>query len=124
MSAATPELNLCPSPVNICMTRGDATPFQFTLTDDAGAAIDISGDSFLLTVDPSADPPNSDNNLFQLVGSLPGGGTDGVVQFEPSAVDTAQPPSTYYFDVQQTTVAGDIRTIVKGEFAIQEDITK
>jgi hypothetical protein len=112
------------SNVDICRKRGDTFPFQLTIKDENGVVIDITGDTFLLTVDPSPTPTGSGDNLFQLTGVL----TDpvnGVVEFQPSAIQADQTPQTYYYDVQQTeAVSGDIRTILYGEWQVVQDITK
>lgn len=112
-----------PKKIDLCRRRGDTFADIFTLKDSAGVAIDISsGYSFLLTVDPSESPVNSDNNLFQLTGVIVDG-PNGKVSFAPSAVQSDQPPATYFYDIQQT-LSGVVRTIVVGEYDIVQDITK
>jgi len=109
---------------NICRKRGDTWPFQITITDTDGVAIDITGDTFLLTVDPSPTPPDATNNLFQLAGVITDA-PNGVVEFTLTPSQADQTPATYYYDVQQTeAVSGDIRTILQGEWEVRQDITK
>jgi len=117
------ELDLCPIEVSICRARGDTFPWTFTILDSAGAAVDITGFSFLLTVDPQEDPPDATGNLFQLVGTIPLG-TDGVVRFSMTALEADQEPNEYFFDLQMTDGTGKIRTIAKGPFEFHQDITK
>lgn len=110
--------------LDICRKRGDTFPFQLNIKDENGVAIDITGDTFLLTVDPSPAPTGSGNNLFQLTGTIING-PGGVVEFQPSAVQADQTPATYFYDVQQTeAVTSDIRTILYGEWQVVQDITK
>ncbi len=116
-------LNICPVAIDLCISRGDTTPWTFTILNSAGAAINITGFSFLLTVDPSDEPTSSANNLFQLTGTITDA-ANGVVQFELSAVQADQTPSVYFFDLQQTDGAGKLRTIAKGEYEFKQDITK
>lgn len=116
-------LNICPVEINLCISRGDTAPWTFTIQDSAGAAIDITGNSYLLTVDPSDEPVDNTNNLFALTGTLTDP-TNGVVQFEMSAVQADQTPQEYFFDLQQTDTAAKIRTIAKGVFEFKQDITK
>jgi hypothetical protein len=117
-------LNVCPVEINLCISRGDTQPWTFTVKEGTPAvAKDITGFSYLLTVDPSPEPTGSGNNLFQLSGSLTDP-TNGVVQFEMSAAQADQTPNEYYYDLQQTDGAGDIRTIAKGKFTFNQDITK
>ena len=110
--------------VNICRKRGDTFPFQLTIKDEDGVAIDITGDTFLLTVDPSPAPTDAVNNLFQLAGVITDA-PNGVVEFTPGAVEADQDPSVYFYDVQQTeAITGDIRTILYGQWEVVQDITK
>ena len=117
------DLDLCPGELSICRSRGDTFPWTFTVKDAAGAPVDITGFSFLLTVDPVPDPTTNVNNLFQLSGTItnaPG----GVVQFSLSTLQANQNPNDYFYDVQMTDGAGKIRTIARGTFTFEQDITK
>lgn len=117
-------LDICPVEINICISRGDTTPWTFTIkTGSPAAAINITGFSFLLTVDPSDEPSGSGNNLFQLLGTITDA-PNGVVEFEMSAVQADQTPNTYFHDLQETDAAGKLRTIAKGKFIFEQDITK
>ena len=121
--AASTTLNVCPIALDFCISRGDTTPWTFTIQDSDGVAVDITGFSYLLTVDPSDVPIDALNNLFQLTGTLitP---LSGIVQFEMSAVQADQTPSEYFYDLQQTDGTGKIRTITKGIFEFIQDVTK
>ena len=116
-------LNLCPSSVDLCFTRADTVPFTFTLVDEDGSPIDITGSTFILTVDPEPDPVDASANLFTVPGVITDG-PGGVVQFTPSSVDLDQTPDTYFYDVEWTDAGSNIRTIVNGEFEIRQDISK
>jgi hypothetical protein len=106
--------------------RGDTFPFVLRLTDkDSGAPIDLTGGTFLLTVDPSPEPPDAANNLFQnvpVITNLPG--TDGRITITLSSLEADQVPSEYFYDLQLTDVGGAIRTLVKDTFEFAQDITK
>jgi len=118
------ELILCPERVDFCISRGDTVPWTFTLKDAAGLPINITGYSFLLTVDPDEDPTSAANNLFQLVGTIVGDPLDGVVQFSLSTLQADQVPGVYWWDLQVTDSAGKIRTAAKGQFEFKQDVTK
>jgi hypothetical protein len=113
----------CPSEINICRVRGDTYPFTVTVKDGDGNPINITAYGFLLTVDPAPDPPDASENLLQLAGVILDG-PNGIVQFQPSALDADQEPDTYYYDLQMEDGSGDFRTILKGTFTISQDITK
>jgi hypothetical protein len=119
----TSTLDLCPAAVNICVTRGDTAPWTFTIKQSTGVPLDISGYNFLLTVDPDENPTSSTNNLFSLTGTVTNA-AGGIVQFALTSLQANQTPGVYYFDVQMTDTASKIKTIAKGQFEIEQDITK
>jgi len=93
-----------------------------TLTTDGSTPIDISGTSFLLTVDPSAEPADDSANLYQITGSIINAAA-GTVGFTPSSLQSAAAAGEYYYDIQWTN-GSTIRTIMKGKWTIRQDITK
>ena len=117
-------LNICPDEIDLCISRGDTTPWTLTMEDDAvpPVPVPITGFSYLLTVDPSDEPVGSGNNLFQLTGTVTDG-PNGVVQFALNA-SQADNLGEFFYDLQQTDGAGNIRTVAKGGFEFKQDITK
>ena len=111
-----------PSQITIERVRGDTFPFVFSIQDAAGAPIDITGFSFLLTVDPNPEPVDSSGNVFQLTGVVIDA-ANGKVQFAPSAVE-ADNVGEFFHDLQQTDGGGAIRTVAQGPFNLTQDITK
>jgi hypothetical protein len=116
------ELNICPEDIPICITRGDTVPWTFTIKSN-GVVVDITGYTFLLTVDPSEEPTTSANNLFQLSGTIVNGPA-GLVRFAMTTGQANQTPGVYYYDLQMTDGSGAIRTIAEGEFEFEQDVTK
>lgn len=109
--------------VDLTRRRGDTFADAFVVTSETtGAVIDITGYSFLLTVDPSRAPTDSLNNIFQLTGTITDA-VNGLVEFAPNATQADQPES-YFYDVQMTDTAGKIRTIAEGRYNFVQDITK
>ena len=115
-------LDICPVPIDICISRGDTTPFTFTITS-AGAAVDITGFSYTLTVDTLENPTDAATNVFALTGTITGA-TTGIVEFEMSAAQADQSAIVHYYDLEQTDANLKLRTIAKGEFEFKQDITK
>ncbi len=107
----------------ITRRRGDTYAETITVTDMAGAPIDITGYTFKLTVDPAKDPASAANNLFSITGTIlsPAAGT---VEFAPSPPQADQAPGTYYYDIQMVDGAGRIRTIALDKWTVQQDISK
>lgn len=106
--------------------RGDTKVIVFQLWSDkeAGVKLDITDYTFKLTVDPKKAPTDDVNNLFSLDGTIVGVATDGKVMFEPTAINTNQPPGTYYFDFEVIDASGKIGTEMLDKFKITQDITK
>lgn len=112
-----------PVTINLCRARGDTFRDIFNIKDSNGNAVDVTGATFLLTVDPEEEPATSSNNLFQLNGTIEDA-INGAVSFKPSAVQADQAPDVFFYDLQMTDSNGDIRTIAKGEYEFLQDITK
>ncbi len=107
----------------ICWGRGDSDAKGFVVQDSAGAAIDISGFSFKLTVNSEKDPTDQVNEQFTVAGVI-GSGPAGTVSFAPTTVNTDITPGIYYYDIEQTDGSSRIKTIIKGKCRIVQDITK
>lgn len=105
--------------------RGDDYPMEFTLFDDATppVAINISGFAFQLVVDPSDCPVDSSGNVLDLTGVL-SDAPNGVFQFNPTVLQMDITPDVYYYEIEMTDGAGNIRSIVKSKFIIEQDVVK
>lgn len=109
--------------IDVTRRRGDTKRLTFIIKDSTGTIVDINnGFSFIMTVDPSKDPVDDTNNLFQVVGDI-FDGTNGRVGFTPLAVDV-DALGTYYYDVQMLDPNNEKSTIVFGKFKLVQDITK
>lgn len=116
-------LNICPPKIDLCIKRGDTTVWGFrVLQPDGVTPENITGRTYLLTVNLLEEPVPSDPFLFQLVGTVPLG-TDGIILFSLTDAQ-ADNVGDFFYDNQQTDGAGDDRTIVEGEFEFKQDITK
>ena len=109
---------------DITRYRGDTFPIVFSILDSSSNPLDISGFTFLLSVDTRKSPDDVSTQLFQLAGAIVGAGSNGIVQFLPTAANTDLDPATYYFDAQLIDGSSYIRTFDKGKFKIVQDITK
>lgn len=103
--------------------RGDTYPDEITVTDETGSAVDITGYTFLLTVNTERSPTSIATQVFQLTGTIVDAAA-GQVNFAPSAMQADQTPAKYYFDIQMTTTTPHIKTIAKGTYTFTQDITK
>jgi hypothetical protein len=112
-----------PTELNLTRNRGDTYPHLITVKDSAGVAVNIAGFAFKLTVDPSPDPADALENLFQITGVIEDA-PNGQVSFTPTGVEADQDPDTYFYDIEMTDAGSAIRTIAKGSYTISQDITK
>lgn len=108
---------------DITRKRGDTYADEFIVKSAAtGKPIDITGYSFVMTLDPAKDPTTNANNLYQLTGTILNAAA-GRVEFAPSPAQ-ADRVGSFYFDVQMVDGAGRKRTIDGGKYKYTQDITK
>lgn len=108
---------------DIVRKRGDTYANEFIFTSKAtGLPINLTGYTFILTVDPSKAPLDATNNLFQITGAIIDAAA-ARVEFAPSAVQ-ADHVGTFYFDLQLVDAAGRKRTVDSGKYKLEQDITK
>ena len=76
------------------------------------------------------DPSTTTNEIFQLTGTVLNQTTNtGEIQFVVSLANwvtfdgLTQAPATVFYDLQQTDGSG-LRTIAKGDFKVEMDLTK
>lgn len=102
--------------------RGDTYPVRFHCEQD-DEDFDISGCSFSLTVNALRNPTGTDAPEFALTGTIVDA-AGGIVHFEPSAAQADQTPGRFWYDVQMTDASARILTIAKGEWIVEQDVTK
>lgn len=107
----------------LTIVRGDSYPIPFTLTDPAGAVLDLTGCTVVLTVSAEAEPEDDTAQICQVAGVLADDPTTGGVSFTPTTADTAE-VGGYYYDIQVTDADGHVRTPVKSTLTISQDISK
>lgn len=110
------------SKIDLTVSRGDNASRVFTVKNSKGKPIDIgSWSSFIMTIDPSAAPVDSTNNVGSSVGSLNTTGIDGKFKFP--LLDTIA-AGNYFYDIQCLNDDGKVQTIVTGKYTVLQDITK
>lgn len=103
--------------------RGDTYADEFTIKNKkTKQAIDITGYSFLMTVDSTKEPVDETTQAYQIAGTIIDGPA-GRVEFAPSSTQTDR-VGNYYYDVQMVDSAGRKRTIIKAKYKFTQDITK
>lgn len=102
--------------------RGDTYSTRISLTQEVSGvkqALDVTGFSFLLAVDPKLNPSDDLNNLAQIDGVI-ADGPNGLVDF-PFGPDSNQDPSmiaagNHFHSIRMTDTSGDTRTVAHGKF--------
>ena len=87
--------------------RGDTKPWKFRISVD-GEIADITGYTFILTVDEKKNPPDETTKKFSMNGVL----TDpvgGIVIFYPLEAQMNLTPGTYYMILNQLQWKGTSR---------------
>ncbi len=108
---------------DITRKRGDTYADEFVFkSKSTRVPINVTGYTFLLTVDPEKAPADNTNNLYQLTGTILDAAA-GRVEFAPSALQ-ADHVGNYFYDVQMVDGAGRKRTVTGGKYKYQQDITK
>lgn len=119
-------MSRAPANLKQVYTRGDTDPVQFRLTDKDGAAIDITGYTFRLSVDTVENPADTNRptatEVFAVNGTITDG-PNGRFEFPMTTTESNQAPGTYYYDVERTNGTA-VRTIIKSTFQMMQDITK
>jgi len=115
------------STAKIQRNRGDTTAFTVTIEEPNGTLVDVTGYSFIFTVDPSKAPAAGGGELYSLsVGSgiTISDGPNGEITIGMSVSDSDQTPGDYFYDLQMTDLGSLITTILKGDYEVIQDITK
>ena len=102
--------------------RGDTKDVSGTVNLNAVPA-NVTGCSFVLTVDPSKAPADATANLFSLTGTLVTPLT-GEITFPITAEQADQVPGTYYYDIALVDAVGKKLTIALDKFKFVQDIGK
>lgn len=87
--------------MDVTRYTGDTFPEKFELVDEAGTAIDITGRTFVLTVNSEQNPGSGDPDLYQLTGSIVDAEA-GTFEFPVSAGQSLSDAGDYHFDIRMT----------------------
>jgi hypothetical protein len=84
--------------------------------------VDITGYSFVMTLDPGKAPVDATTNVYSIAGVILDA-VAGRVEFAPTLAQADQ-LGGFYYDVQMTDGAGRKRTIALDKYTYTQDITK
>lgn len=107
----------------IVRRRGDTYADEIIVKSKATKLpIDITGYSFVMTLDTRQDPPDTSTNVYTLNGVIVDAAA-GRVEFAPSSLQADQ-LGTFFYDVQMTDGAGRKRTVILDKYVYKQDISK
>ena len=109
--------------MKITRYRGNNRPFVFTITNQAGSPVDLTGYTFLFTVNKIENPGDATTQVMQFTGTLSQHPTDGVVTFSPTSLNMNLQKDIYFYDIQGTK-SGVVTTFVKDQLEILQTITQ
>jgi hypothetical protein len=121
------------SDVRINMYLRDDRTLSLTVTDKAGAAVDLTGSKLWFTVKTKTSDADTES-VIQKRNTAAGGGNDEIeildgpagsaaIYMVPSDTDGVD-PGIYVFDVQTTLSDGKTYTVLRGRISFREDVTK
>ena len=96
---------------------GNTKRIRRQVVDGSGTAIDVTGHTFVLTVNRENDPVDTDEQLFQITATLETPAS-GLIYFIISPTNAAHSPSTYFYDILWTDNLGETQTLEKGEYVV------
>lgn len=103
--------------------RGDTYADEFTIrTKRTKTPINLTGYTFLMTVDSREFPSDISTQQFQMTGTIINA-VQGRVEFAPTE-EQANRVGNFFYDVQIVDGLGRKRTIAAGPYDMIQDITK
>jgi len=110
--------------MNLSIIRGDTTVFTLTLTDQAGAAVNLTSTTVFFTVKESLADADDDALIAKSTDSHsnPSGGVTAITL---TSTDTAITPGAYIYDIQvKNTTDGAIQSVASGIYEVLPDVTQ
>lgn len=123
-------MSRAPKGPDLTRARGDDETQTLVLRDrQTRQVLDLSGYSFLLTVNTLEDPDTATSPGTVVLTMTGGGAADGSIVFTPTSDVDAMVPNvdeeSYFYDIERTDMTSSRKkTILKGRYYIFQDITK
>ena len=102
----------------ITMIRGDTRVFTVTMTNDAGAPLDLTDAEIAFTVDDLFDKSLGDG----IAVADPETGI-ATITIDPADTSSSDARRAYSYDVQVTLEDGSVKTPLRGQFVVTPDVT-
>jgi hypothetical protein len=107
--------------VDLALYKGDSGKFRVTVTDDAGAPINVSTATWDADIRVNAADAGTPVANFTVT---PVGGDTSSVDVAISAANSASlAVATYYYDLQMT-LSGLVTTLITGKVFVTQDVSR
>jgi hypothetical protein len=101
--------------------RGDTNPITIDV-EEGGVAKDVTGHSFLMTVDDVREPSVSGATPVATIVGVIEDAANGVVSFSPLA-EHVEAAGSYWYDIEMEDTNGKIKTLESGRFILDYDLS-
>lgn len=123
MTTDAQTISLSPAIVNFeDLVQGDTLSFKITLTNDAGAAIDLTGTTTDMEVKRADDSLVFALTVGDGITYTDAAGGEMTIVLEPAETVTLDPEYTYRYDVQWTS-GTTVRTLAWGTISTIKQVT-
>lgn len=107
------------------IVRGDDEAIELEFTDSiTNTPVDITDCAVMFTVRADKADTNDDNALIKKDVYTHTDAANGKTTVNLLHTDTAVEPGNYFYDVQYVDTEGKVKTLVIGNIAIVQDVTK
>lgn len=106
----------------ITVFKRDTRALRFTFTDENGAAVDITGWKIWFTVKAKDTDTDANAKILKTQTSHLDP-VNGISEIDLSSSETDLPAATYVYDIQTLDDVSQLRTVVKADFVITQDVT-
>lgn len=108
---------------DITIYIGDDKDLNLSVKDSDGNAVDITNYDIFFTV--KKDIGDSDNDAVIKVDQTVSSGSDGTVTITiPKSQTTDLTPMTYVYDIQWKDTSDKIKTLLVGDFNVEQQVTQ
>lgn len=105
--------------------RGDTRAINVTVTDSAGAAVDLTGGTVFFTLNASSDPTDDTDAVVEKSVTSHTDPTHGLTTITLDHADTdSLAADIYYYDIQFVDAQGNVTSKQADTFEIIADITR
>ena len=111
------------------MTRGDSRSFALTLTDGAGAPLDLTDAALTFTAKRNLDDEDEDAVILKTDGAgieVAVDPTDGLatLTIDPEDTEDLAHSIVLYWDLQVEDAVGGVQTPLSGRLSVKADVTR